>query len=91
MIKEKDPIQSGWYLDSDGIFSPVTTTLRPAPDSVLALVKCTCAKGRCNGQKCSCKSHNLVCTELCHCIDCDNEELSISEVCIDDIETECDI
>lgn len=51
--------------------------LPPAPDAVLDLVKCGCAKGRCSTNRCQCRKAGLKCTDLCSCIDggdepCDN-------------------
>ena len=51
--------------------------LPPAPDAVLDLVKCGCAKERCSTNRCQCWKAGLKCTDLCSCIDggdepCDN-------------------
>ena len=43
------------------------TTLQPAPDAVLYLVKCGCGKGKCGNNKCSCRKAGLMCTDLCSC------------------------
>ena len=32
----------------------------------MELVKCSCVTSKCSG-RCSCKAHNLACTELCKC------------------------
>ena len=51
--------------------------LQPAPDAVLHLVKCTCAKEKCSTNRCQCWRAGLKCTDLCSCINgrdelCDN-------------------
>ena len=46
---------------------PVTTTLQPAPDAVLYLVKCGCGKDKCGNNRCSCRRAGLMCTDLCSC------------------------
>ena len=46
---------------------PVMTTLQPAPDTVLYLVKCGCGKDKCGNNRCSCRRAGLMCTDLCSC------------------------
>ena len=36
------------------------------PDSILQLIRCTCSKNHCAG-RCSCRQHDMPCTELCKC------------------------
>ena len=53
------------------------TRLQPAPDAVLHLVKCGCAKEKCSTNRCQCRKAGLKCTHLCSCMDggdelCDN-------------------
>ena len=43
------------------------TTLQPAPDAVLYLVKCGCRKDKCGNNRCSCRRVGLICTDLCSC------------------------
>ena len=38
----------------------------PTPVAVMELIKCNCCKSHCES-KCSCKQHNLYCTEMCKC------------------------
>ena len=46
---------------------PVMTTLQPAPDAVLYLVKCGCGKDKCGNNRCSCQRAGIMCTDLCSC------------------------
>ena len=53
------------------------TRLQPAPDAVLHLVKCGCAREKCSTNRCQCWKARLKYTDLCSCMDggdelCDN-------------------
>ena len=63
--------ENGWLHVEEG-YVPVQCLYKPAPASVLELVKCGC-KASCKG-RCSCKKNNLPCTPLCKCHnnDCSN-------------------
>lgn len=61
-----NPVNYGWRME-DSSFVPVMTTLAPAPDAILMLVKCGCSKTKCTTARCKCKANKLVCTELCVC------------------------
>ena len=68
-----DPLQNGFYKDTHGQFKPATTDVLPAPDSIIEMVICQCKKD-CLSQRCSCKSKNLPCTDLCQCSTlCEND------------------
>jgi len=54
------------------------STLPPAPDVVLHLVKCGCMKTRCATKLCACVKANLPCTDMCRCMDTD-------ELCADTV------
>ena len=60
---------------------PIMTPLQTAPDAVLYLVKCGCSRERCSKNQCRCCKAGLPCTDLCSCMD--NEE---DEPCINVIE-----
>ena len=69
-----DPLQNGFYKDKDGLVKPTTTELLPAPEAIMEMVRCQC-KTDCSSARCSCKSRELACTELCQCsADCQNDE-----------------
>eukprot|EP00795_Rhopilema_esculentum_P004638 gene4638-20913_t len=59
------PVGHGW-IDENGKMVPLATLQNPAPDAVLELVQCSCAKSRYSAN-CSCKRNNLVCTGMCKC------------------------
>ena len=61
-----DPETLGWHRQDNGTYVPVVSKVPPAPEAVVELVKCTCWVSKCR-QRCSCKTHNLTCTELCKC------------------------
>ena len=60
-----DPLSMGWKIQ-DNKYLPILSQIPPAPDAVLQLVRCTCEKSQCS-KRCSCRSNNVVCTELCKC------------------------
>jgi len=62
-----DPLENGYNRDSDvGQLKPTTTDVPPAPEAIVKMVRCHC-KGNCSSNRCSCKSKNLPCTDLCLC------------------------
>ena len=71
---------------------PLLTKETPAPGAVLQLIRCNCGStnvestSKCS-RRCSCKRHNLVCTELCNCAGddkCQNTEPIVNGLDIDD-------
>ena len=68
-----DPTQNGWH-QQESDFRPIATKLKPAPQAVMELVKCSCSKSNCSTSKCSCKGKGLTCTAVCLCQDCENED-----------------
>lgn len=53
---------------------PIMTPLQPAPDAVLHLVKCGCSRERCSTNRCKCRKAGLPCTDLCSCMDNEEDE-----------------
>ena len=68
-------IGNGWQL-SDGEIE-IQWMMRP-PDSLLECIVCKCKTG-CQTKQCSCQKAELKCTELCSCVDCQNESGDIDE------------
>ncbi|KAL9976959.1 hypothetical protein ACROYT_G014308 [Oculina patagonica] len=70
------PETFGWKLEDDK-WVPVMTSLPPAPEAIIQLVKCGCVKSRCSLNRCNCRKAELKCTDLCSCADsgdpCDNQ------------------
>lgn len=54
-----------WELE-DSEWSPVMSQLLPAPEAIIHLIKCGCAKSRCSTNHCQCKKAGLNCTDLCN-------------------------
>jgi hypothetical protein len=66
------PSDFGWKWEEDEkSWTPVMTTLPPAPNAIVHLVRCNCQKQRCSNNRCQCRKASLNCTELCGC--CDND------------------
>ena len=65
------PVNHGWKMAGDG-YEVEWMSLPPAPDAVLALVHCGCQKTQCTKGRCTCKQHDLPCTDLCQCLMCEN-------------------
>ncbi len=71
-----EPLQFGYYKDTDDQLLPVTTLVLPAPQAIIEMVRCQC-KTNCSTLRCSCQRSNLPCTELCLCDvdgECTNDE-----------------
>lgn len=69
-----DPLQNGYFKDSDGMLKPVTTEVLPAPKAILELVQCKC-KSDCSSGRCSCRTKDLACTDMCQCSSqCQNDD-----------------
>ena len=64
------PENYGWRKDGDE-WRPVMTTMLPAPEAIIEMVKCGCVKQRCSTNRCQCRKAGLSCTELCACSDDD--------------------
>ena len=45
---------------------PILSDIAEAPESVMKLVRCGCGISKCS-KRCSCRRHNLTCTEACAC------------------------
>lgn len=58
----------------DGQLKPFTTEELPAPQAIIEMARCKC-KSDCSSHRCSCRSKDLACTEMCQCsTDCQNDE-----------------
>ena len=78
----------------DTDFEVVRGDLPPAPSTLLELTHCSCKKTSCEewqgkGKgRCSCRHHNVPCTDLYKCVDCKNSVATESDV--DDIDKDSD-
>ena len=69
-----DPLHNGYHKESDGQLKPTMTDALPAPKAIIEMVNCQC-KTDCSSGRCSCRTKNLSCTDLCHCgSECQNDE-----------------
>jgi hypothetical protein len=68
-----DPSDCGWKV-IENQYTPIFTTNPSAPEDILRLAKCSCTKG-CKTNRCSCRTEQLVCTDLCGCslYECSNK------------------
>lgn len=71
-IDVPDPTKHGWNRLEDGSLKPITTTLPPAPEAVIEMSLCRCKKS-CDSKRCTCVKSGLVCTEMCFCVNCENQ------------------
>ena len=60
---QKSPTEWGWQECPEG-FVPLQTTLPPAPEQLLQVIRCNC-KADWSTLRCSCKKHNIECTPAC--------------------------
>lgn len=62
------PSGYGWQLDTvSNELSIIWRTRNVAPSTILQTVYCKCQKMACQDGRCSCRSTNLPCTDLCNC------------------------
>ena len=66
--------EHGWEKDPNGYVIPAWNSKPFAPDTLLKYVSCACKKTKCVKRICSCLEHNPTCTELCKCLDSDNQK-----------------
>ena len=57
------PTDWGWQECDEG-FLPLQTSLAPAPEHLLRVIRCNC-KADCSTMRCTCKKHNIECTPAC--------------------------
>lgn len=82
-----DPLQNGYHKDSDGQLKPTMTDALPAPKAIIEMVSCQCKSG-CSSARCSCRTKNLSCTDLCQCgSECQNDEDTQNKYDTDDEDT----
>src|SRR6218665_2988861 len=69
-----DPLKNGYHKDSDGQLKSKMTDALPAPKAIIEMVTCHC-KTDCSSARCSCRTNNLSCSDLCRCgSECQNDE-----------------
>ena len=60
---ELHPTDWGWQECDEG-FVPLQTSLPPAPEHLLKVIRCNC-QADCSTRRCTCKRHNIECTPAC--------------------------
>eukprot|EP00795_Rhopilema_esculentum_P012201 gene12201-2823_t len=82
----------GWQKDNEaGAYIAKASSSTIAPKELLGFIKCGCGcKGKCETSECSCYNKRLSCTEMCHCIGCENTDFSTEMDYQDDEEDEID-
>ena len=66
------PDTLGWTLEDDK-WVHIMTSLPPAPEAIIQLVKCGYVKSRCSSSRCNCRRAGHKCTDLCSCADYDDK------------------
>ena len=74
------PIGNGWIKPNAGKLVPELMKNLPAPENLIELTVCRCAKG-CMNNTCKCRKANLTCIESCSC----------GELCANQLEEDSDI
>ena len=74
----ESPVGHGWQ-ENYGNLEVMWMERKPAPESVLELITCTCRRSVC-GEECQCWLLSLECTDLCKCTgNCDNVQYGDNE------------
>ena len=60
---ELNPISWGWQESEEGLV-PIRTSLPPAPEHLLQVIRCNCQTD-CSTLRCSCRKHSIECTLAC--------------------------
>ena len=53
---------------------PILTYELPAPLAFIELSICSC-KTKCATNRCKCRKNALQCTDMCKCVDCENDNI----------------
>ena len=84
-----NPESFGWKI-IDNLFHPVMSTLPPAPEAIVELIKCGCLKSKCESARCKCVANKLSCCELCSCYRDEDEEICCNRTSTSESETSSD-
>jgi hypothetical protein len=71
------PVGRGWQLN-EGTLAIHWMAGRPAPEAVLDLLSCSCAR-KCDLQNCQCLKNGLRCTDMCRLQTCGNQQVDDEE------------
>ena len=62
----------GWESSGEAYW-PILTDELPAPLSLIELSVCSC-KTKFATNRCKCRKNALQCTDMCKCVDCENDD-----------------
>ena len=65
-------INYGWEFVEEA-FSPIMTDNLPAPSALIEMVSCSC-KSNCLTNRCQCRKNGFICTDMCKCVNCENDD-----------------
>ena len=66
-----NPENYGWELNGDSL-DPIMTDNLPVRIALIKLSMCSCKTG-CKTRRCKCLQHDLVCTDMSKCKNCEND------------------
>ena len=72
----------GWTFENDQ-FKPTTTDLKPAPDDILKIIRCSCkstSKNQCGTNTCTCRKNGQHCVSACG--DCHGDACLNAEILV---------
>jgi hypothetical protein len=80
-----EPSKHGWTI-VDSQLEILWTTMPPAPEKLIKILKCSCKASKCATNQCSCRAAGVSCDLTCTCNDCDNviETLDERNLLMDD-------
>ena len=74
-------IDYGWE-NVDAALVPLLTDSLPAPLALIELSSCSC-KSSCTSNKCKCRKNGFICTDLCKCLECRNNDSEDEDIADD--------
>ena len=77
-------VDYGWELNDSSYILILTENL-PAPLELIELSVCSC-KSDCSTKRCKCNKNGLICTDMCKCLNCKNNDDESGIVAPQDIE-----
>ena len=81
------PQNYGWELNGESL-DPILTDNLPAPLGLIELSVCGC-NGDCSTKRCKCYKNKFVCTDMCKCTSCSNDD--VYESSDQELDTDSDI
>ena len=66
------PLNYGWESSGEA-YLPILTDKLPAPFALIELSGCSCIT-RCATNRCKCRKNALQRTDMCKCVDCENDD-----------------